>query len=651
MGWQDLSVPLTGEPTVWNGLYQTPQLNTLAGTGMRFTNAYAASPVCSPSRASMMTGRNPARTGITNWLSTVGRNDGNSVVTDPIWTSQGLQPDDGNTTLPSILHEAGYLTAHVGKAHIGAQTTQGADPTTLGFDINVGGSAAGNAPTYFPDYGGSAVAPGLEAYWSAGTYLNDALTSEATKIIDQAIASGQSFFMNMAHYAVHTPIEGQGDPAFLPAYASRPTPEDDYAAMLESVDASLAVLVEHLQTREIADETLIVFISDNGGLSRFLRYDSPDPGEPWHVNEHNRPLASGKGSAHEGGLRVPMIVSWAGQDSLQPPIQVSVPIVPGAINHEPVHTDDLFATLLHVAGIPSPESHLAGTDGENLVPLLSGQPFVRGNPLYFHYPHQWLGEPGIGPGIEPFTAVREGRWKLIYYWSGRSWALYDLETDLGETTNVISRETGVVHALGTQMIAWLIDVGAQLPRDAVTLTTEPLPILPAPGCNDGIDNDGDGFTDDGADPGCTGLSDTSEWDAGLPCDNGLDDDGDGLIDLQDPDCADPLDVGEGGPTAIADGGSGDLPRQSVLHRPRPNPFNPRVEISFALESATMTRIDIYDVRGRLVDTLLHGVMSAGTHRIMWRGEDRAGANVASGVYFLRMVAGKRVFRERLTLLR
>jgi arylsulfatase A-like enzyme len=536
MGWQDLSVPFADQPTVWNGLYATPNLEALANAGMKFTNAYAASTICSPTRTSLLTGRNPARTGITNWISTVGRSDGNLIVTDPVWTSEGLQPGDGNTTLPTVLRDEGYLTAHIGKAHLGAQGTAGADPIQLGFDINIAGSDAGNVPTYSGDYGGSTVTPGLEAYFGTGTYLNDALNAEALKVIDQAIASSRPFFLNMAHYVVHTPLEGQGDPNFLPAYSSRPTPEDDYAAMIASVDASAGALIAHLQTRGIADDTLFLFVSDNGGLSRFLRYDSANPLDPWHTNEHNRPLASGKGSAMEGGLRVPMIVAWAGQDPVSPPVQPTLPIPPGSIADEPVHTDDVFETLLHIAGVADPSAYLAETDGVNLGPLLSGLPFARGEPLVFHYPHQWLGEPGIGPGIEPFTAARDGRWKLIYYWSSRSFALYDLDEDLGETTNLVNLQTGVVASLGAAMTDWLVAEGAQLPRDAVTLVTEPLPVLPPPGCADGIDNDGDGLIDAAEDFGCTDSSDTSEWQTTLPCDNGIDDDGDGHADLADPVC-------------------------------------------------------------------------------------------------------------------
>ena len=168
MGWQDTSVAFDQQPSVWNGLYSTPNMQQLADQGMMLTSAYSASPVCSPSRTSLLTGRNPGRTNVTNWLSTVGRSDGNSVLTDPVWNSAGLQPGDGNTTIAEILRAEGYLTANVGKAHLGAEFTSGADPTALGFDINIGGSHAGHASSYSPDYGGFYRAPGFEAYSGQG---------------------------------------------------------------------------------------------------------------------------------------------------------------------------------------------------------------------------------------------------------------------------------------------------------------------------------------------------------------------------------------------------------------------------------------------------------------------------------------------------
>ena len=541
MGWLDTSEPFHSEATVWNGLYYTPNMELLADRGLKFTQAYAASPVCSPSRASLLTGRNPGRTGITNWTSTVGQNGGSSILADADWTSEGLQPGDGNTTLPAILRQHGYLTAHVGKAHLGAEDTSGADPVTLGFDINVVGSAAGYPPSYFPEPRGLDRLPGLEAYQGTGTYLGEALTLEAGKIIDQAVDANMPLFLHLSHYLVHAPLSGQGDPAVLPAYPGLPDPEDDYAAMLESMDASLGAILAKLEQRGIANQTLVLFASDNGGLSALVRYDSLDASEPWHVHEHNRPLASGKGSSYEGGLRIPLIAAWAGQASGQPAVQPDLPIPPGSTSDEPIHFDDLFPTLLSATGIPNPASYLQDVDGEDLTPLLSASGgFARSGPLLWHYPHQWIWEPGDGPGIEPFTAVREGDWKLVYFYVDERWELYDLSSDLEEAVNLATRETERVHQLGSDMIGWMSAVGANRPRDAATLQEVPPPALPPPGCNDGLDNDGDGRVDL-ADPGCEALADLSEWSALLTCDDGLDNDGDGFVDFgADPGCASPL---------------------------------------------------------------------------------------------------------------
>ena len=235
MGWQDTSVAFHTERTVWNELYRTPNMQRLADQGMRFTNAYAASPVCSPTRVSLMTGRNPARTHVSDW---VGHGiAGNRHVKAPDWAVTGLQPGR-HVTLPQILRENGYRTIHVGKAHFGGVNTAGADPTRLGFDINIaGGHTGGPDGSYFLPWNPSRH-PGLEDY-PAGTYISDALTLEANKTIDQAVDDRVPFFLNMAHYAVHAPLSGQGDPDYMDPYKDRPNPEDDYAALLESMDASL----------------------------------------------------------------------------------------------------------------------------------------------------------------------------------------------------------------------------------------------------------------------------------------------------------------------------------------------------------------------------------------------------------------------------
>ena len=483
MGWQDTSLPFYDSPTVFNSLYHTPNMEKLAARGMKFTNAYSDSPVCSPTRVSIMTGKNPARTRVSDWVG-----DGisqNSYVRSPSWAATGLQPGDGNFTLPTILEENGYRSAHVGKAHFGGSGTAGADPVNLGFEINIGGSYLGNPPQYFGPFPQIDM-PGLGAY-GKGAYLTDALTTEANKIIDQAVVDGVPFFINMAHYAVHTPLDGQGDPRFLGNYLDRPNPEDDYASMLESMDASLGVIMDRLEADGIADNTIIVFMSDNGGLSAHTRSDI---GDPWIRNHHNAPLFSGKASAYEGGLRVPMVVAWAGQPPDIAPINGSLPITPGSVSDTPVSSADLFTTILSMAGVQNLEqyTHDQGkriVDGYDLTPILNGSgTFRRDGALFFHYPHQTWGDIGFGPGIEPFSAVRDGDFKLIYFYGdGKADGqgpdprieLYNLADDIGEQNNLASTHPIQAFELESELVQFLQDVNAQVPVIRATGVNAELP--------------------------------------------------------------------------------------------------------------------------------------------------------------------------------
>ena len=271
----------------------------------------------------------------------------------------------------------GYRTIHIGKGHFGGSGTPGADPTQLGFDVNIAGGRSGSPDgSYFLPWD-SVRHPGLEDY-PPGTYINDALTREANSQIDRAVTDGVPFFMNMAHYAVHTPIIGQGDPTYLDGYSDRPDPEDDYAALLESMDASLGAILDNLEGHGIAEDTLIVFFSDNGGLSNHTRnadatYSTPDGTDlRFERDRHNSPLKGGKGSAYEGGVRVPMIVSWAGQAPGAPAISRRLPIEPGSVCTSPAISDDLLPTLLSAAGLAGAEEITRGIDGVDLSPLLRG---------------------------------------------------------------------------------------------------------------------------------------------------------------------------------------------------------------------------------------------------------------------------------------
>ena len=471
MGWQDTSVPLTPEPTPWNRMYRTPNMQALAEGGVRFTAAYASSPVCSPTRVAIMTGKNPGRTRVSDWvghgIST------NQELQSPQWSTDGLQPSEGTATLPGILADNGYLTAHIGKAHFGASDTPGDDPTTLGFEINIGGSRAGSPRgrgtqgAYFAPFP-AGIHPGLEHH-PAGTYITHALTEACTGVIDRAVDQDRPFFINMAHYAVHTPIRGQGDPARLPHYDDdRPEVEQDYAAMVEAMDFSLGEIMRHLAARGIDDDTVIVFASDNGGLSNHTRAVDPDP---WELDWHNSPAFSGKGSGYDGGMRIPMIIAWADGSKTEGTDAHRLPIRPGSTSDEPVHTDDLMPTILSIAGVPNPVPP-GELDGEDLTAILAGRSFDRAGGIFWHYPHQWYRDANKRAGILPFSAARRGDFKILYFYGldGGTVELFNLVEDPGERNDL---STDPTHAESLRLMAgtlldWFEEADAQMPLSKST---------------------------------------------------------------------------------------------------------------------------------------------------------------------------------------
>jgi len=473
MGWQDTSVQFGEERTHWNDHYRTPNMQRLADRGVKFTNAYASSPVCSPTRCAIMTGQNPARTGITDWVGH--GTSGNEQLQSPEWTSQGLQPGDGNITLPAVLSEAGYLTAHIGKAHFGEG--DGADPLNLGFNINIGGSHVGSPRgkgqqgAYFGPFPEN-VHPNMQDY-PEGTYITDALTLEATLVIDHAIEEDKPFFINLAHYAVHTPIPGQGDPRFIDNYPEDlPQVERDYAAMVESMDASLGAVMDHLEERGIADNTIIIFFSDNGGLSNHTRATTDgDTDDVWERDWHNAPSFSGKGSGYDGGMRVPMIMGWVGQKETYENVFGS-----GHDTWLLGVAEDIFPTVLSMAGVENPldESHRDGVDlAQRLETLLYGVPLPR-TPLFWHYPHQWYNAPQATreAGIRPFSAVRQGEWKLLFFYTpdGGELCLFNLYGDPSERNNlaVDLEQQDALEWMANRMLDALERTDAALPIDKAT---------------------------------------------------------------------------------------------------------------------------------------------------------------------------------------
>jgi len=474
LGWQDTQVPLSGTPTAFNARYRTPHALSMAAEGMTFTNFYAASPVCSPTRVTLITGASPARTHVTNWTQRE-----NEETSEPF---PGLLPPDWNRNgvsaqplahaftgplLPAILRDAGYRTIHVGKAHWGATGTRGEDPMTLGFDVNIGGSSAGQPGSYLgtknysagPGEGAFRDVPGLAAYHGTDTFLTEALTREANRAIDDAVARQRPFFLHFAHFAVHTPLEA--DARFLQKYldAGLPPVEARYASLIEGMDKSLGDMLANVERHGLTHNTLVIFLSDNGGLSAHTR------AAPLH--EHNAPLRSGKGSAYEGGIRVPMLVKW--------PARVPA----GVVRDAPTITDDIFPTLLSVAGVPNASALTRGLMGRDLRRLLISRQLpadqrMVDRPLLWHYPHFW----GVnGPGIEPFSALRVGRYKLIYFYGRRQFELYDLAADLGERTDLVTTQRPIARRLAAQLRKALRDAGAQMPIDATTKRPVVVPVL------------------------------------------------------------------------------------------------------------------------------------------------------------------------------
>ncbi len=476
MGWQDTSVPFWDKPTAYNERYRTPHMQRLANQGMKFTDAYACA-VCSPSRISLMTGLNAARHRVTDWtlhyyqdpaakLPTRGR----SPLGVPQWNINGLSPLGDiplavqAKCLPALLHDSGYCTIHAGKAHFGALTTAAANPQGIGFDVNIAGHAPGGPGSYYgkqnfatdPSKPGSNVwdIPGLEAYHGQDIFLTEALTREANKAIDTAVANQQPFFLYMAHYAIHAPIKP--DPRFVDHYPDIPPVEAAYASLIEGMDKSLGDLMANVERHGLTDKTIVLFMSDNGGLSAHARAGQP--------HTHNRPLSSGKGSNHEGGIRVPMLVKWPGVTR------------PASVCRDAVIIEDFFPSILQMAGIDPPQQVGGVIDGRSFVPQLRGnQGLSRGRHLVWHYPNHW---GPTGPGINFCSAIRKDDWKLVYYHDASrkdgQYELFNLSDDIGESSNLAAAYPERVAELADDLAEKLAKYNAQMP--IVKATGQPVPL-------------------------------------------------------------------------------------------------------------------------------------------------------------------------------
>lgn len=423
LGWKDLGCQ-------GSAYYQTANIDRLASEGVRFTDAYAACAVCSPTRAAVLTGKYPARLLLTNWLPD-GRWNPKAKLREGRFL-RGLPVEE--FTLAEALRTAGYRTASIGKWHLGSEPFS--LPEHHGFDVNVAGNAHGAPGSYFFPYQGNWLIPTTEmrARWNVlpdgreGEYLTDRLTDEALKFIRES--KGKPFFLYFPHYGVHTPL--QAKPEVTAKYERIPEAErqgkPEYAAMVECIDNSVGRVMATLRELKLEDNTVIIFTSDNGGF-----YNATS----------NAPLRASKGAYYEGGIRVPLIVKWPGVAK------------PGLVVNEPVTSTDLYPTCLAAAGLSAlPNQH---ADGVNLQPALTDAGSLPERALFWHFPHY-----NDHPFSVPSSVILKGKWKLIETFDPEGIELYNLSDDLSETKNLAGTETAKLNELRRELVAWREQVGAEM---------------------------------------------------------------------------------------------------------------------------------------------------------------------------------------------
>lgn len=476
MGWTDTGV-------YGSSFYETPNIDKLASEGVRFTDAYSVCHVCSPTRASLMTGKYPARINMTDWLP--GRNNFPFQKFKNVEVSQQLPQDE--LTLPEALKENGYTTKIIGKWHLGEEPS---GPTAHGFDSHTPlGWNKGWPLTYFAPYR----IPGIEG--KEGQYLTDQLTDEALEFITQN--NKNPFFLYFAHYAVHDPIEGRKDlvekyrrklatlpPDQNPAFILEGNPDGtdaltleertsllrdtayarfsalprntikikqrqdnvEFAALVESTDESLGRIMNKLKELGLDKNTIIIFGSDNGGMSA-ANFGRPNRKvDPTMLDKafatSNLPLRGAKGWMYEGGIRVPMIVKWTGVKST------------GAVSDALVTTTDFYPSILEMAGLPlRPQQHL---DGVSFVDPLKGRDLKR-DAIFWHFPHY------SNHGFQsPGGAVRYKNYKLIEYYENNTVQLFDLEKDIREEHDLAVQQPELVIKLRDMLHQWRNDVNAKM---------------------------------------------------------------------------------------------------------------------------------------------------------------------------------------------
>jgi arylsulfatase A-like enzyme len=421
--------------------YETPNLDRFAAQGVRFTTAYSANPVCSPTRYSIQTGKYPTRAGLTNYLAGLRAERFEAA---PLTREMPLE----ETTLAEVLHRAGYRTAFVGKWHLGEEKFW---PEAQGYDFNIGGNSRGSPASYFSPYKNPRLTDGPE-----GEHLTARLADESIALLEKLKREGKPFLMSHCFYDVHTPLRAPAaliekyrakaerlglrdafieekqhfisvkEPRRVRTVQNHPV----YAAMVESMDTAFGRILHKLDELGLAADTLVVFLADNGGLST-------SEGSP----TSNLPFRAGKGWMYEGGIRVPFIIRMPGAAK------------PASTNDTPVMSTDVFATALEFAGGRLPSG--AKVDGMSLVPLLRGGAAPARDALYWHFPHYG------NQGGFPSGGIRVGDWKLIENYEDGSVELYNLREDIGEKNDRAAAQAERVKAMRARLHAWYRETGAK----------------------------------------------------------------------------------------------------------------------------------------------------------------------------------------------
>lgn len=428
LGWSDLGC-------YGNRFNETPAIDALATEGVRFTQAYASAPICSPTRASILTGRYPATVGITDFIP--GHQNYRGIPDDQLLVGPDFYHalPRQEVTLAEVLRDNGYATASIGKWHLGGQ---GSLPQDHGFQVSIGGNHKGYPPSYFFPYRNNdgLALEDLNRRGEAGEYLTDRLTQEALQFINQQ--QDQPFFLYLSHYAVHTPMQAPDSLVAKYTQKQRNFPDSVftnpvYAAMLESLDQSVAAVVRHLKELGLYENTVLIFASDNGGLVGQAGSNTPPT--------TNAPLRSGKAFLYEGGVRVPLIIRWPGVTA------------GGSTTDQLTSSVDFFPTLLEMVGASYDSSSV---DGISLAQHLRNQ-VVFERALYWHYPHYHK------QGSRPAGAVRTGAWKYLEHYEDHRVELYDLREQIGETRNQAEQQPDMVEQMRTLLSGWRAQVKAQMP--------------------------------------------------------------------------------------------------------------------------------------------------------------------------------------------